>query len=349
MKRCTRCVLPETVCGIIFDEKGICSFCHLCKPEKYKGREALESLITSGRAGKRRSYEALVPLSGGRDSSYVLYLVRNVFNLKVLAVSYDNEFRNEQALVNMENACKRLGVDFISIRSRRDIVGKVVTEGLKSSVLRKLFRICNACTYGFKSTVYRTAEEYKVPLIFWGDSQPEEVNPLARQAARYLKLPKNRPFFFLNPHYYIYKYNFLRQRLEFPVPGNSLWAQIPKLKNKDVKEIHMFDYIPWDRQKIKQTITRELGWQKPDENVSSWRTDCKLSLLVDYCFYKMYGCTKSCFGYCNMISGGHMSRDEALQQENDKIAILQQGVQVRNLLSEKFNLSPREIDQILMQ
>ena len=54
-----------------------------------------------------RKYDAIVPLSGGRDSSYVLYVVAVEYGMKVLAISYDNEFRHDQAMVNMRTACDR--------------------------------------------------------------------------------------------------------------------------------------------------------------------------------------------------------------------------------------------------
>ena len=86
MRRCNRCILPDTVPGITFDEKGICNFCHSHSEESCLGEEALEKLISLIRS-KDNKYDCIVPLSGGRDSTFVLYIARAVYNLKVLAVS----------------------------------------------------------------------------------------------------------------------------------------------------------------------------------------------------------------------------------------------------------------------
>jgi tRNA(Ile)-lysidine synthase TilS/MesJ len=347
VKRCTRCVMPETVQGISFNKDGICSFCQSYRKPEYLGKEALDKAVASSKHSNDR-YDCIVPLSGGRDSTYVLHIAKAVYGLKTLAVHYDNEFKTDQALRNMETACNKLDVDFVTVRSRTDIVRTIVEYNIRSSVSRKLFRVCRACTYGFKSAAYRTAEEYKVPLILWGDSKPEEVGPMAVRASKNLKLRKSRPSTFLDPNYYKSKYYLLLQRLEFPVSGNSCLRKFPKLKNKDIKELHIFDYIPWSRREIKKTIMEQLGWEKPAGSVSTWRTDCKLTHIVNYCFFKMHGCSKVCFGYCKMINGGQMSREEALKQEEAMVDIIQDSRQMRKLLEDEIGLSTRAVDRILL-
>ena len=93
--------MPETVPGITFDKDGICSFCLSYQKEEYLGEEELERIIASIKK-EDNEYDCIVPLSGGRDSSYVLYMAKAIYDLRVLAVSYDNEFRTDQALVNMK-------------------------------------------------------------------------------------------------------------------------------------------------------------------------------------------------------------------------------------------------------
>ena len=109
----------------------------------------------------------------------------------------------------------------------------------------------------------------------------------------------------------------------------------------------MSDYIRWDRRLIKETITSELGWKKPAGHISTWRTDCKLTRLVDFCFFRMHGCTKSCFGYSKMINGGYMDRDEALAQEEQALAAIRDGKQLRALLEGEIGLSRGQASKIL--
>ncbi len=113
MKRCSKCICPETYPGIQFYD-GICNFCLNYERQKPLGEKELRKILASS---KGKKYDCIVPLSGGRDSTFVLYMAKN-YGLNVLAVNYDNEFYSKQVQINMKNACKILGVDFISFRSK---------------------------------------------------------------------------------------------------------------------------------------------------------------------------------------------------------------------------------------
>jgi len=179
MKRCQRCIMPETVPGVTFNRDGICDYCLNYQKERYFGKEGLEKIIASINK-EENEYDCIVPLSGGRDSTYILYMAKAIYNLKVLAVSYDNEFRIDQALINMKNACQRLSVDLISVRSKRGIAHKIVKSSICASISPKQLGICHACSYGYRSVTYRAAEKYKVPLILWGESQAEATQNMER-------------------------------------------------------------------------------------------------------------------------------------------------------------------------
>lgn len=346
MKRCKRCVMPETVPDITFNQDGICNFCLNYKKEKYLGKEDLERIIASIKK-EHNKYDCIVPLSGGRDSTFVLYMAKAIYNLKVLAVNYDNEFRTAQALINMKNACKLLNVDFVSVRSKRNVAQKIALYNIRSALSLGLDAIssvcCQACSYGYRSVVYRAAEKYKVPLILWGESQAEATLDMTRKATGGLRRLKFLRLISIN--FYKAEYYKLLQRLEFYVPGNSILSRSsPILKNSDIKEIRLFDYIPWDRKKIKVTIKRELGWEKLPGHVSSWRIDCMLHRLINYCFFNLLGCSKDCFGYCNMINSGQMTREEALKQEEEMAASFTEDI--RELLEDKIGLSKKEVAKI---
>ena len=338
--------MPETVPGVTFNRDGICNYCLNYQKERYFGEEELEKIIASI-IKEENEYDCIVPLSGGRDSTYILYMAKAIYNLKVLAVSYDNEFRIDQALINMKNACQRLNVDFISVRSKRDIAQKIVKSSIRSSISPKRLGICHACSYGYRSVTYRVAEKYKVPLILWGESQAEATQDMEKKAFEALSLKEKSRFAkLLNPNYYEAKLFLWLQRAEFHVPGNNIFciSGPPILKNNDIREVRVFDYILWDREKIKETIMRELGWGKPQGHVSSWRTDCMLHSLVNYVHFKLFGCTKDCFGYSNMINSGQMDREEALKQEEAITANITKNIP--ELLEDKIGLSRNEASKI---
>ncbi|PXF59972.1 MAG: hypothetical protein C4B58_02130 [Deltaproteobacteria bacterium] len=121
-KECSRCLLNDRIPGVTFlGDSQVCSVC--INYDQTWGnwsekRKELDQIFDIARK-KKRSFDVLVPLSGGKDSSYVLYLCRRVFNLKCLAVTFDNGFLSDHAKQNISNACDRLGVDHVYFRLDR--------------------------------------------------------------------------------------------------------------------------------------------------------------------------------------------------------------------------------------
>jgi hypothetical protein len=354
MNRCKQCIMPESVPGIAFNEYGICNLCLGYKEGESLGEKEFNKLIESIR-NQRSKYDCIVPVSGGRDSSYILYAAKKLYNLRVLAVNYDNEFRNDQAIINIRTACSKLGVDLLEVRSKRNIAKKIVRSEIRLVLYRGPLAVsevlCTACAYGYKSVVYRAAIKYKVPLILWGESQVEstyDTKGIFRKALEKKAYSRHRLRKFVrlfDMKYYRLRYYHLIQRIEFHVPGNSILATgKPELKKGNIREVRFFDYIPWNRNVIKKTITKELDWKKPANSISTWRTDCAIPMLLNYCFFCLFGCSKNCFGYCNMINSGQMGREEALSQEN----ALPKGFteDLRILLKNKIGLLDDEIAYI---
>jgi len=67
-------------------------------------------------------YDVLVPISGGKDSMYVLYAARRLFNLNVLAYNFDNGFQSPAATQNIQRAVTKLGTDFMVFKPREDLL-----------------------------------------------------------------------------------------------------------------------------------------------------------------------------------------------------------------------------------
>ena len=347
MKRCSRCILPETIPGIIFDQDGVCNFCSDYRKFDGFDEEDLHKLVHSNIQSNDK-YDCIVPLSGGRDSTFVLYYAKAVLGLKVLAVNFDNEFQTEQAIKNITNACKILDIDLFRFSSRINIAHKIVHNSIHLSLPFGLLGIskhlCSACTYGYRSIAYQSAIKYNVPFIFWGESQNEATQSIELALAQKFNIQLKRNL--LNLYTYRTRFFKILQRIELRVPGNNIFSISPvKLKNPYIKEIRLFDYIPWDRMKIKDTIVKELSWEKPKDNISSWRIDCRLHPFINYCHVKLFSCTKDCLGYCNMINDNQMNRSEALLQENELLNVDME--YLYDLLHKDIGLSKTTANKVL--
>jgi hypothetical protein len=346
--------MPDSVPGIALDDAGLCDLCRDYRPPDYRGEEELVRVFDAARAAGQK-YDCIVPLSGGRDSTFVLYLAKSKYNLNVLPVNYDNDFRVDQAIVNMQTACDRLGVEFYEVQSRRSITKKIVRYEIKYNIPRGLFAVseilCGACAYGYRAAVYRTALKFRVPLIIWGSSETESTPPVMNDSFRMIKSEVEqryrRPIIFslFNPAYLKLKLYKTLQRIEFHVPGNSIFSDGPLvLKDKSIKQISLFDYLPWNRDEIKKTITEKMGWRKPEDRVSSWRTDCMIPPFINYCLFNLFGMSKSCIGYCNMINDHQMGREEALAQEETVTGEFTESLY--KLLEDEIGLSRKDVERI---
>jgi hypothetical protein len=345
MKRCERCVLPDTVPGVEFDANGVCPVCRGYQPCEPLGETAFFEIL----AGSKRNgqWDCVVPVTGGRDSTFVLYCAKAVYGLKPLAVHFDNEFRHPQAVINIERACRKLGVELVTVRSAENSCTRVVRANVRLAMTRSVAEIarsfCRGCVCGYHAAVYRETTRRDIPMIVWGKSQIETIDAVRDGALNGMVLSKWSKL--LNPRFHASEFQFLRHRREWTMAGHSLWSrQNPVLKNPTIREISLFDYVPWDRRRIKATITKEAGWEKPADHVSTWRTDCVLHGVMNYFYVKTVGCTLDCMGYSNMIAAGQMTRAEALAQEEQ--AVQARWEPVAKVFEERIGLSCSEIERI---
>lgn len=97
MKRCQQCILPDSAPGATLDEKEICNFCREYKKVQYLGEDALKEHIEYAKKNGGK-YECVVPLSGGRDSTYVLYLAAKKYRIPLVfwgSSQMENRLRTE--------------------------------------------------------------------------------------------------------------------------------------------------------------------------------------------------------------------------------------------------------------
>jgi len=351
MKRCARCVLPSSFPGITFDDQGLCNFCKLPKNVKpLLSHKLLGDKIKSA-LSIRKPYDCIVPLSGGRDSSYILYLAKFVLGLNVLAVNYNNEFRTTMAKENIDKICNSANVRYVSIKSKNYLAKKIVRNKLRmnlkigNSILTQ--GVCSACSFSYRSLVYKIAVEKNIPLIFWGSS-PFEDTSILRNFIKQKKPTKNVSFkkHYFSTEKYLSVLYFLMLKKEFHVPGDPYFhIGRPILKHKHIYEIFLFDYFEYNPNLIVNTITSKLGWQKSNAKKSSWRIDCKLTKLIDYSYFKSYGCSKACLGYHNLINHGLLNREDALSAEEHSYANYTTGIE--ELLSRDIGLNSSEISLAL--
>lgn len=337
MTLCSQCIIPSTARGISFNPMGLCNLCANYKKKRLAGIEELNKIINAT-VSNGPEFNCVVPVSGGRDSAYALFFAKRILGLRPIALHNDNDFETEAAKANLKRMEVELNVPLIKTSSRNKLSMKIVTEKLKMNLpfgpALILDQTCEACKYGFESAAYNTAKRYKLKIVIWGDSQNESTADFYWLNKHKSPSIKDRILSGKALNLIRYKYFFSQMKKEY---GSN--------QPEGLMEIHLYDFIEWDRKTILETITKEMKWEKPQESATSWRTDCRLVPLVNSLTDKAYGVSKFELGFSSMIRSGKMTRAEALGQINEmnkisntpqlKILLKEMGVsnnEIRNLL-----------------
>jgi hypothetical protein len=322
MKTCTKCILPETYPGIFFDDEGVCNFCREYQPNPAPfGKDKLIEVL--GKHKKKGKYDCVVPNSGGKDSSYILYYIVRELGLNPIVVSYNSGFQTEVAEQNVTNACEILGVDLEIIRSPGEIQRKL----LKSSYLvsEKINRPwgCANCPAVLRMVSIQNAQKYNVPYIIWGSSKVENVKSAGddHKLSDAIKKGIMDPSIEYHGIRYVFYRILQRIRLKFPLRLALNPFKTPEFTEENPEFIPFYEYIQWDSMENTKLLKDELGWQHPPGRES--RFDCSLHTLGNKYFYEQYGITQDGVNFCNFIREGKMNREDAIIKEREIIDSLE--------------------------
>ena len=170
---CSRCVQDSSIPGISFDKSGVCNFCHLHDlmekeyPNDSRGAKRLKNIFRKiRRISGNKKYNCIVGISGGRDSTFLLWLTVKKWNLHPLAVHFNDGFDNPVAGENMLKACKNLNVDLITVTSHWKEAKELKIDFLKASTPD----LNLGTDIGIASSLYGMAVKYDIKFILLGQS-----------------------------------------------------------------------------------------------------------------------------------------------------------------------------------
>ncbi|HEX9934609.1 MAG TPA: hypothetical protein VGB38_05370 [bacterium] len=319
--RCNSCILIETYPGIEFNDKGQCTYCASHTRKQYHGEEVLRRILERQRS-KNQPYDAVVGISGGRDSAYVLHYLVRVAKMKVLGYFLDNGLVPDTAIQNLKNMTEALGVDMVVERNSmlKPCLKNNFEAWIKKPNLSFIMLTCTICNGGIEIGLRKTAKKRGISLVVTGAGGVEEAhfkNALVHMGTH--KQRKNHLSLILgilndifrNPTYckkppclYAEGRTFLYQYLPWPIVQRVFYSGQTK--------IDFFDYIPFDEKEIHRVIETELNWHKMANVASPWRFDCKLAFLKNWMFMELFNFSEKDDLFSSMIREGLMTREQAL-------------------------------------
>ncbi len=310
--RCSRCILTDSFPGIRFDDQGVCNYCHAWEKKwknfDYQAAERELSGIFENAKRKKRTYDCLVPYSGGRDSSYVLYLCKEKYGLKPLAVTFNNLFMSEYALKNIFSSVPRLGVDHIMVSFRPDQLKKFY----RAMILRG-GEFCSICTSGINYVTTLYQRKFDIPLVLSGvSSRVDEQSPFEVTSTHPVYVRK----VLLEAGFSREDIDALLIRRQYEL--SALEKVKLKLTDTDYISLNVPDYLPWNNQEIQRVLEEKLRWKTPDKKQD--HIDCRFAPVksflknkqIPHCIFKQEK-------YSQLIRDGQMTRDEAISSLEEAI------------------------------
>jgi len=313
LKRCTRCIMPETQQDITFDSKGVCGVCRNSEVKKRidwkKKKEELIKLIDKYRG--KYAYDCIIPFSGGKDSTFTVYELVKKYKVKPLLVSFDHGFLRPRMERNRVKVVKKLGVDIITFRPSWKVVKKLMGEAYI-----KTGDFCWFCHTGVYAYPMQIAVKFNVPLIFWGEPNAEYVSTYSYDKQEEVDEERFKGATLgltANDMYEALKGKLSKRDLQpFTYPESK------DLKKLKVRSVCLGSYIPWDGRKAAQVIKKELNWEFDRvEGIPPMygypKIECCLYGVRDYLLYIKKGFGRTAHLTSMDIRAGIMSRIKALQ------------------------------------
>ncbi len=313
-KICDNCILPGTFPGIAFNDQGTCNYCqkeavssNKINPAEKKNqyRLRLDALIENTK-GSAPVYDMIIAYSGGKDSSYTLKLLKERYNLRMVALTFDNHFVSSTAFENIKKVTDSLEIDSITFkpswRSIKEMFALTAKKDIFSrQTLLRASSICTACICLVKSMVLKTALEMSIPLVGFGWSPG--------QAPIQSAILKTNPSFSLSTQNVLknaFPPELIDELHQYFIPDDYFNS----FKDSFPHNIHPLAFYDYDEDRIKKELN-ELGWLAPEDTDTN-SSNCLINAYANNCHISRHGFHPYVWEIANMVRQGLISRDLGL-------------------------------------
>ncbi len=301
---CTNCVMDDTDSKIKFDDNGVCDHCNTfykdIKPFWHPDRntlaqmEALASEIKEKSAGK--DFDCIIGMSGGIDSSYLVYLAKEKLGLRPLVFHVDAGWNSQQAVNNIEQITERLGLDLYT-----EVIDWEEMKDLQLAFFKSgVSHIDTPQDHAFFATMYKFANKHGIKHILTGGNYSTEC--------------------IRNPKEWMYFQSDIRQIKDiqskfgtkklkkFPLT-NIFWHKIYLPYIKGIKVYRPLDFMHYDKEKATQFLVDNYGYQRYAQKHFESRFT---RFYESYWLPKKFGFDTRKVQYSSLILTNQMTREEAL-------------------------------------
>lgn len=296
-QECTRCIYDAGVPSISFDDEGVCNYCRLHDqmdaeyPTGDVGRQRLQEMAERiRRDGRKRDYDVVVGVSGGCDSSFMLYYAKRVLGLRPLAVHFDNTWNSTTATENIRRILQVLDVDLYTY-----VVDNTEYDDIYRAFMRAGVPDIDAPTdIGLASVLSMAAEKYGVGYIFEGHSfRTEGISPLG--------------WLYMDGRYIESVHRAFGERPMRTYPNMTLARFIRWTALRGIRKLRPLYFIDYHKQDAMTLLERELGWKwYGGHHLENRFTAFYHSFFIP----ERFGADLRVLGYAALVRSGQLSRAE---------------------------------------
>jgi len=334
---CTRCVMDTTDPDITFDQAGVCNHCYYFDnnvkpawPEPEEGARLLEEMIAKVKSyGEGKQYDCIIGLSGGIDSSFVA--VKAVeWGLRPLVVHVDAGWNSELAVMNIEQICKRLGLDLVT-----HVVDWEEMQDMQLAFLRS--NLANQDVpqdHAFFAALYGYATQAGIKYVINGSNYATESI-----------LPQSWGYDAMDATHVkaIHKRFGGRGRGHFPVVSFwDLYFRYPLILKMEV--LRPLNYIPYSKEEAIRILEREYGWRYygGKHYESRWTR-----WFQAYYLPHKFGYDKRKAHLASLVVSGQMTRDQALAELRKPLYDEKMLAEDKAFIAKKLGLTVDELEGLI--
>lgn len=327
MRYCKRCLYPENhPLNIVFDEEGVCSGCRVHEEKDtldWKPRsEKLGQVLEAYRNRSGNNYDCIIPVSGARDSYFIVHTVKNVYGMNPLLVTYNKQYNTAEGVRNLANLRIQFDCDIMTLTVNPETVKKITR-----ATMRKMGSIYWHCLAG--QTVYpvQVAVKFKIPLIIWGAHQGiDQVGMFSHldEVEMTRKYRKEHDLMGYEAEDLVDDFDGISEEdiVQFRYPDDK------ELERVGVRGIYLNNYIRWDTKAQHEKMISEFGY-KTENQTRTFDTyndvDCfNYSDVHDYIKFIKHGYSKVTDHASREIRLRRMTREQGMELVKQYSAIAPQ-------------------------
>ena len=291
MKYCKKCLYPDTKPQLTFNSKGVCSACeNAIEKESIDWdvrRQELKTMLNSYKNNDGSLYDCIIPISGGKDSTYQTYIIKEEFGLNPLVVNFHPRDFTDLGRKNIE-VLKNIGVDCIEFSAN-----PLVYKKLEKFGLMELGDAAWPEHIGLFTLPVQVAVAYKIPLLIWGENPQQEYGGgknISSQPFLDKEWNEKHGGYFLDK---IKPQDMVKHGIGIKDLKPYIYPSDEEIKKIGIRGIFLGHYLKWDARK-QLDVVKKIGFHVHETHTEGTYTnyenlDTNFVAMHDYFKFLKYG------------------------------------------------------------